>query len=136
LNTISIIIPLNLFNFGIKGSTSVIEKQSFNTKGSKSTTKKHDFGSKVEKFNWKSDVSKSEWILTYESEFKSPKNYDEKYRDRVMKLPNFQSKLEEHYIPQQWQFGFHNRDLQVYTTVASTIESKGSKISLDVACNL
>jgi hypothetical protein len=121
---------------GTEGSTSVTEKRNSGSEESR-TTEEHDSGTEVEeKFNWKSDDPKSEWIIKLESELKSPASYDERYRDHVMKLPAFQRKPEEHYTPQQWRFGLHNRDLQTSTTVASTTESEVLKISLAAACNL
>ncbi|CAK9235543.1 unnamed protein product [Sphagnum troendelagicum] len=124
-------------NSGTEGSTSVTEKQKSGTEGSKSTTEKHDSDTEVEKVNWKPENSKSEqWILKLKSGLDLPPSYDERYRDFVMKLPDFLRKPEEHYTPQQWRFGLHNRDLEASKRVASTAESEALKIGLAAACNL
>jgi hypothetical protein len=85
--------------------------------------------------NWRPDEPKSEWIRKLELGLDAPACYEEDRVD-VMKLPDFMRKPEEHYTPQQWRFGLHNRDIQTSTTVASTTESEGLKISLAAACNL
>jgi hypothetical protein len=90
----------------------------------------------VQKLNWKPNEPKSEWIRKLELGLDAPACYDEEDRVVVMKLPDFKRKPEEHYTPQQWRFGLHNWDLQASTTVASTSESEGPKISLAAACNL
>jgi len=110
----------------------VPEGQSSGAEGSNSTEEQKS-GTEVQKFNWKPDEQKSEWIRKLELGLDAPACYDEVV---VMKLPDFMRKPEEHYTPQQWRFGLHNRDLQTPTTVASTSESEGLKISLAAACNL
>jgi hypothetical protein len=124
-------------NSGTEGSTSVTEKQNSGTEGSKSTTEKHDFDTEVEKVNWKTDNRKSvQWIRKLKSGLDSHASYDKEDRVVVMKLPDFKRKPEEHYTPQQWRFGLHNRDLQASKSVASTTESEALKICLAAACNL
>jgi len=113
----------------------VPEGQSSGAEGSNST-EEQESGTEVQKFNWKPDEQKSEWIRKLELGLDAPAYYDEGDRVVVMKLPDFMRKPEEQYTPQQWRFGLHNRDLQISTTVASTTESEGLKISLAAACNL
>ncbi|CAM6024481.1 unnamed protein product [Sphagnum balticum] len=112
----------------------VPEGQSSGAEGSNSTEEQKS-GTEVKKFHWKSDEQKSEWIRKLELGLDAPACYGGDRVD-VMKLPDFMRKPEEHYTPQQWRFGLHNRDLQTSTTVASTTESEGLKISLAAACNL
>jgi hypothetical protein len=114
----------------------VTEGQSSGAEGSNSITEQQKSGTKVQKFNWKPDEPKSGWIRKLELGLDALACYDEEYRVVVMKLPDFKRKPEEHYTPQQWRFGLHNRNLQGSTTVASTTESEGLKISLAAACNL
>ncbi|CAM6033388.1 unnamed protein product [Sphagnum compactum] len=113
----------------------VPEGQSSGAEGSNSTEEQKS-GTEVQKFNWKPDEQKSEWIRKLELGLDAPACYDEGDRVVVLKLPDFKRKPEEHYTPQQWRFGLHNRDLQTSTTVASTTESEGLKISVAAACNL
>jgi len=113
----------------------VPEGQSSGAEGSNSTEEQTS-GTEVQKFNWKRDEQKSEWIRKLETGLDAPGCYIERDSVAVMKLPDFMRKPEEHYTPQQWRFGLHNRDLQTSTTVASTTESEGLKISLAAACNL
>ncbi|KAH9555874.1 hypothetical protein CY35_08G140000 [Sphagnum magellanicum] len=118
------------------GHNSVSEGPNSGTERSNSVTEGQNSGTKEPKFKWKSDEAKSEWIRKLELGLDSPACYDVEDRVLVMKLPDFKRKPVQHYTPQQWQFGLHNRDLQASTTVASTTESEGLKISLAAACNL
>jgi hypothetical protein len=121
---------------GTERSNSVTEEQNSVTEGQNSVTTKQNSGTEEPKFKWKSDGAKSEWIRKLELGLDSPACYDLADRVLVMKLPDFKRKPVEHYTPQQWRFGLHNRDLQASTTVASTTESEDLKISLAAACNL
>jgi hypothetical protein len=123
-------------NSSTERSNSVSEEQNSVTEGQNSVTTKPNSGTEQAKLKWKSDEAKSEWIRKLELGLDSPACYDEEDRVLVMKLPDFKRKPVEHYTPQQWQFGLHNRELQASTTVASTTESEGLKISLAAACNL
>ncbi|CAM6002026.1 unnamed protein product [Sphagnum balticum] len=102
-----------------EGSTSVTEKQNSGTEGSKSIPGKHNLRIEEQEFKWKPELPKSEWIGKLESRLSldSTASYDESYPYLVMKLADFQRKPEEHYTPQQWRFGLHNRDLQTSTTI-------------------
>jgi hypothetical protein len=108
--------------------------QSSGAQGSNSTEEQKS-GNEVQ-FNWRPDEPKSEWIRKLELGLDAHVSYGEEHRVVVMKLPDFKRKPEEHYTPQHWRFGLHDRDLQASTTVASTTESEGLKISLAAACNL
>ncbi|CAK9236403.1 unnamed protein product [Sphagnum troendelagicum] len=134
-------------SYGTEGSTSVTEKQNSGTEGSKSIPGKHNSRTEEEEFEWKAEGRKSEWIGKLESRLQSTASCDARHRHLVMKLQDYQRKPEEHYTPQQWRFGLHNRDLQTSTTVhnpdlqtsttvGSTTGSEALKISLAAAFNL
>jgi hypothetical protein len=123
-------------NSDTERSNSVSQEQNSVTEGQNSVTTKQNSGTEEPKFNWKPDETKSEWIRKLELGLHSPACYDEADEVLVMKLPDFKRKPVEHYTPQHWQFGLHNRDLQASTTVGSTTDSEGLKISLAAACNL
>ncbi len=82
--------------------------QSSGAEGSNSTEEQKP-GTKVQKFNWKPDEPKSEWIRKFELGLDAPACYDEEDRVVIMKLPDFKRKPEEHYTPQEWRVGLHNR---------------------------
>jgi hypothetical protein len=121
-------------SYASEGSTSVTEKQNSGTEGSKSIPGKHNSRTEDEAFKWKQE--NSEWIPKLELRLKSTASCDASHRHLVMKLQDYQRQPEEHYTPQQWRFGLHNRDLQTSTTVGSTTESEALKIRLAAACNL